>query len=934
MSAHTSKNLVGPGSTSSSPPISGLIKLMSGDGSGGSRTPDQSLSCPLCHHHLKNPRVLPCLHSFCLSCLQIHVGQARQFLCPVCRQLVNHGDKSLDNLPLNTYFSGLLDLGDAVDSCIDTELEDNILLGSSKGSHEMALKKDLMSKRPPLRQPFYNGINIEAEKKLQHDMVSPLSPTLSPYLSVWRTSAPENNIWRNRFDLSGPQLCNDVLKPSVSDDCSTSGWQMLDGGGGSDANGGDILKGALGSVLGVSSSVVATSPVVGTTWSSIVGSKPSQSQSLPPPGFSKVAPTNKLATCSCEDRHLVTSRCRDCNEDLCDFCVEAHQRVNLTRNHAIVRYPETASTTLATVTSPNLSLMSGFQQQSTPLFGLPRDSDVMKVYADAVEKAKADCEKLVVKAKQGCTQIEEAKLLVAVMEEKVEMRYAAVFAEVKSLIETCMTEVQDRGKILLSRLENIHKVKMTTLAQQKRELASTTVCLAQVADQLSNCSISGREMDLINSCNKAMNTVKEVQQKCGTLAIHEDDQIVFEKPIPEFLESLSKFGSISGSAFAPNSYAEGEGLKKATLGKDARFVVYVRDQLNEQRTLGGDFVKVSVLDQDSRPVHFTITDGGNGTYRVIWKPSSEGEHIISVTIKDRHIKESPFRMVVRSGRNYQNIGMPLFTFGIEGKNDGELCRPWGICCSREGLLLVANRSNDRIEVYTSKGIFHHKFGTSGKQNGQFDRPASVCCDSQNRIIVTDKDNHRVQIFTIDGEFLLTFGEKGSKPGQFNYPWDVACNSKDQILVSDTRNHRIQLFTPNGDYLTKYGFEGAMWKHFDSPRGVCFTADDQAVITDFNNHRLLVVKSDFQMAKFLGKEGTEDGAFTRPNGVAVDEEGHILVADSRNDRVQIFTSSGAFLKKFGVKGSGPGEFDRPSGICISKTGEIIIVDFGNNRVQVF
>ena len=58
-----------------------------------------------------------------------------------------------------------------------------------------------------------------------------------------------------------------------------------------------------------------------------------------------------------------------------------------------------------------------------------------------------------------------------------------------------------------------------------------------------------------------------------------------------------------------------------------------------------------------------------------------------------------------------------------------------------------------------------------------------------RLIVTDKDNHRMQVFTQEGEFMLKFGEKGSANGQFMYPWDVACNSKNQILVSDTRNHR-------------------------------------------------------------------------------------------------------------------------------------------------
>jgi hypothetical protein len=54
------------------------------------------------------------------------------------------------------------------------------------------------------------------------------------------------------------------------------------------------------------------------------------------------------------------------------------------------------------------------------------------------------------------------------------------------------------------------------------------------------------------------------------LAIHEDDTIMFEQPNPTFLKTIANFGFVGGSCFAPNSVAEGEGLKKATLGKDGR----------------------------------------------------------------------------------------------------------------------------------------------------------------------------------------------------------------------------------------------------------------------------------------------------------------------------------------------------------------------------
>ena len=263
--------------------------------------------------------------------------------------------------------------------------------------------------------------------------------------------------------------------------------------------------------------------------------------------------------------------------------------------------------------------------------------------------------------------------------------------------------------------------------------------------------------------------------------------------------------------------------------------------------------RINVAGPDGRIVRHSVFDAQNGTYKVIWKPTIEGEHTIGVTLKDLHIQGSPFAVKVRVGRNYSHIQEPLRVFGGEGESEGQLCRPWGVCCSKNGLILVANRSNNRIEVYDLEGRFLYHFGSGGKGQGEFERPASAACDSMNRVIVTDKDNHRIQIFTIEGKFLQMFGEKGSKLGQFNYPWDVAVNSRDCILVSDTRNHRIQLFSPHGEYLSKYGFEGRDWKYFDSPRGVCFTPDDQIVVTDFNNHRLLVVKNDFSCAQYLGKE---------------------------------------------------------------------------------
>ena len=66
---------------------------------------------------------------------------------------------------------------------------------------------------------------------------------------------------------------------------------------------------------------------------------------------------------------------------------------------------------------------------------------------------------------------------------------------------------------------------------------------------------------------------------------HEDDIVEFTYPDQNLMKNLSSFSFIGGSGCAAYSKAEGDGLKKAILGKDARFIVVLNDQLREQRTV-------------------------------------------------------------------------------------------------------------------------------------------------------------------------------------------------------------------------------------------------------------------------------------------------------------------------------------------------------------
>ena len=72
--------------------------------------------CPLCLETVKNPKALPCIHSFCLECLDKLANFARRKLqatikCPVCQtSFPIHEADTFANLPSSFHLNRLIDV--------------------------------------------------------------------------------------------------------------------------------------------------------------------------------------------------------------------------------------------------------------------------------------------------------------------------------------------------------------------------------------------------------------------------------------------------------------------------------------------------------------------------------------------------------------------------------------------------------------------------------------------------------------------------------------------------------------------------------------------------------------------------------------------------------------------------------------------------------
>ena len=71
----------------------------------------QLLNCGICNGTYSNPKVLPCLHSFCEQCLYEYIpDQSLSVTCPVCRQQSILPLDGVSALQANIFINSLMEV--------------------------------------------------------------------------------------------------------------------------------------------------------------------------------------------------------------------------------------------------------------------------------------------------------------------------------------------------------------------------------------------------------------------------------------------------------------------------------------------------------------------------------------------------------------------------------------------------------------------------------------------------------------------------------------------------------------------------------------------------------------------------------------------------------------------------------------------------------
>ena len=136
---------------------------------------------------------------------------------------------------------------------------------------------------------------------------------------------------------------------------------------------------------------------------------------------------------------------------------------------------------------------------------------------------------------------------------------------------------------------------------------------------------------------------------------------------------------------------------------------------------------------------------------------------------------------------FSSSGEYLRKFG----GTGSLVEPYH-CIQYGQYLIVSDYGDDSIKMFDLEGKFISN-GKEGNEDGEFIGPRYLSVNREGLLIVCDSENHRVQEFELSGKFVTKFGSEGSERGEFKYPVSTASLSNGRIVVSDGSNHRIQIF---------------------------------------------------------------------------------------------------------------------------------------------
>ena len=141
--------------------------------------------------------------------------------------------------------------------------------------------------------------------------------------------------------------------------------------------------------------------------------------------------------------------------------------------------------------------------------------------------------------------------------------------------------------------------------------------------------------------------------------------------------------------------------------------------------------------------------------------------------------------------------------------------------------------NCRVVRYNARGEFVSEFGECGTGDGQFDTVHGLAIDRDGRIYVADRSNDRIQVFEEDGTWVATWPDIASPAcvwvDESNSVW-VCGRTTNRMLKYDTEGHLLYHWGTYGR--TSGGFDQGSGG-FERPHGMAVDREGNFYVANFD-----------------------------------------------------------------------------------------------------
>jgi DNA-binding beta-propeller fold protein YncE len=206
-----------------------------------------------------------------------------------------------------------------------------------------------------------------------------------------------------------------------------------------------------------------------------------------------------------------------------------------------------------------------------------------------------------------------------------------------------------------------------------------------------------------------------------------------------------------------------------------------------------------------------VDDDGN-----VWLVDVKGHVVIKATPKGRVL-------MVLGNRQ-----------GVAGNNESRdsFNEPTSVAFDKQGNIYVSDGYvNARVIKFNRNGEYLCHWGKKGTGDGEFNLVHDLCFDEEERLYVADRNNNRIQIFDKNGHFLGKWTGIGS-------PWGLAYSQKENCLyVCDGVNNRIVKLNMDGQVIGKLGGYGKVPGKLDFAHHLALDSTGDLYVAEIKNWRV-------------------------------------------------------------------------------------------------